>query len=673
MLPERNITNAGDSRDAAAAASGQGPMSSQIVRDQDSELRRLETLLEEERAARKAAEVRLVRQIALTERRIKGHLSYRLGQEIVASGRSPLAWLGLPRRMIRAYSDFKRESPSGTARRAPAASPALVQAFRDHGAAGVLAEIRNREGALERPELARELLRAGQALAKAGVEGVELALTAEAVRIDSSLPILRARFWACHRAAAYTSAHEVAERLWKISEEQDLGPEERERLDRIFRHPIRQLSILNLVRQTPERSSDFVPGRLCYLLHNSLPYSSGGYATRSHGLASALKSAGRDIVVVTRPGFPLDISSYSSPDALPEEDQIDGIRYLRLFDPGRRDFSPPQYIGLAAESIEKELRRQRPEVVVAASNHLTGLPALIAARRLGLPFFYEVRGLWEITRLSREPEFSKNINYWLQRELEAAVAKNADGVFTLTDAMREELEERGVPAEKITLLPNSCDASQFSPREKDRELQRQLGLPDDIPVIGYVGTFVGYEGLDDLAEAAGMLRRRGFSFRLLLVGNEDASGTGRGEITDAIERRARQDGFLDWLIMPGRVPHELVPRYYSLIDITPFPRKPLPVCEMVSPIKPLEAIAMEKAVLVSDVRALAEMVRDGETGLLFRKGDVNDLAEKLGRLLCDLSLRERLGRNGRRWVQEERSWSAAAQRMQSVIRACIGP
>lgn len=635
------------------------------------EIEYLRKELETERKARSALETRRAREVALTEKRIKGHLSYRLGQEIVASRSSPLAWIGLPRRLIRAYLAFRRDKPENSQRKMAPATPALVDLYKREGTAGIIRHLKQSDPAASEETLAHELIAVGRALDKAGVEGAEMVLTAEALETHTSTSTLRARFWACHRAADYKSAHDVAEQLWRISEEHNLSLPEQERLDRIFRHPVRQLSIVNLIREPSARTVEPVHGRLCYVLHNSLPHSSGGYATRSHGLASALVEAGWDVVAITRPGFPFDVTTDLSIEDVKPEDQVDRVRYIRLFKPSRRGYSPTQYISLAAEVIETELRRQRPEIVVAASNHLTGLPTLIAARRLGIPFFYEVRGLWEITRLSREPEFEKNINYWLQRELEAAVATKADGVFTLTEAMREELCTRGVPRQQITLLPNSCDATKFTPQKKDPDLQLKLDLPENVPIIGYIGTFVNYEGLDDLAKAAGILKHRGLEFRLLLVGNEDASGIGRGEITQLIEERARRDGFFDWLIMPGRIPHDHVPRYYSLIDITPFPRKPLPVCEMVSPIKPLEALAMGKAVLVSNVQALSEIIRDGETGLQFRKGDVSDLADKLHSLLLDPPLRERLGREGRRWVQEERSWSAAAQRMQNVMRSCI--
>jgi glycosyltransferase involved in cell wall biosynthesis len=298
---------------------------------------------------------------------------------------------------------------------------------------------------------------------------------------------------------------------------------------------------------------------------------------------------------------------------------------------------------------------------------LTGLPALIAARRRGIPFMYEVRGFWEITRQSREPSFAESPAFEVLTQLEAAVCHEADHVFTLTEPMREELVGRFVSAQKIDLLPNSCDPKRFIPIPRASKLALELGIPPDTAVIGYIGTFVSYEGLEDLATACGLLKKNGFDFRLLLVGNENTSGQDRGPITTSIQEIAEAHNFTDWLMMPGRVPHEDVERYYSLIDIAPFPRKPLPVCEMVSPMKPLEAFSMEKAVVVSSVRALAELVEHEQRGLIFQKDDVHSLADSLGRLIANPSLRRDLGRRARQWVIRERTWSNTARRLASKL------
>jgi glycosyltransferase involved in cell wall biosynthesis len=348
-------------------------------------------------------------------------------------------------------------------------------------------------------------------------------------------------------------------------------------------------------------------------------------------------------------------------------DTVDSIPYVRTLAPLRAGMSARSYVLAAADAMEARLREYRPSIVIAASNHITALPALIAARRLGLPFIYEVRGLWEITRLSRDSAFGDSPAFHVQRLLEASVAEMADHVFTLTEPMREELVERGVRYEQIDLLPNSCDPTRFEPVKRNEELAATLQIPAGVPVIGYIGTFVDYEGLEDLAAACGLLKQRGIEFRLLMVGNENASGQTRGPITEEIVRIAEEQGFSDWLIMTGRVPHEMVEDYYSLVDIAPFPRKPLPVCEMVSPMKPLEALAMEKAVVVSSVRALVEMIQDGRTGLVFEKGSVESLAKILTRLIDSPDLRAELGAAGRKWVERERTWAQMGQKAGMVL------
>ncbi len=374
---------------------------------------------------------------------------------------------------------------------------------------------------------------------------------------------------------------------------------------------------------------------------------------------------------MTRPGFPHDALPDLADSAVPEADVIDGVPYLRTPTPARTDLRYVHYIPAAARALEERYRVLRPALVMAASNHLVALPALIAARRLGIPFAYEVRGFWEVTKMSREESYRATPAYQVQERLEAAIAQAADQVFTLTAPMAEELAARGVAPSRIALLPNSCDPARFTPRPRDAALAQQLGIPADVPVIGYIGTFVDYEGLDDLAAACALLKAQGHVFRLLLVGSENTSSTMDGPIGAAIAAMAENGGFADWLIMPGRVPHEAVESWYSLIDICPFPRKPWPVCEMVSPMKPLEALAMEKAVVVSDVRALAEMIADGHTGLAFAKGDVPALAETLARLIADPALRAWLGRRGRAWVAAERTWRGVGERAARLLHPLL--
>jgi glycosyltransferase involved in cell wall biosynthesis/2-polyprenyl-3-methyl-5-hydroxy-6-metoxy-1,4-benzoquinol methylase len=418
----------------------------------------------------------------------------------------------------------------------------------------------------------------------------------------------------------------------------------------------KQYKFLDELLITDQKTLIPIEGRVCYMLHNSLPYASGGYATRSHGVVMALASQGFDVRVVTRAGYPLDVKDTAFTSA--EDSVIDGIQYRRILDPTIKGEKLENYMRKSIQAYIDVYKEIRPACVIAASSFRHALPSIIAAKRLGIPTIYEVRGFWEVTRISREPDFESSSNYKYQKKMEAETAIAADAVITLTAAMKQELVDRGVPGSKIALAPNACNPEKLIPIEKSMALAESFGISEDIPVIGYIGSWVHYEGLDDLVSALALLYKKGIEFRCLLVGSENVATSDRGPIFESISKVIEGSGFEDWVIMPGRVPFDQVQDYYSLVDIAPFPRKPLPVTEMVSPMKPLEAMAMEKAVVVSSVGALSEMVEDGVTGLVFQKGNVADLSDKLQLLINDRNLRKELGKNGRNFVLTERNWNS---------------
>lgn len=393
-----------------------------------------------------------------------------------------------------------------------------------------------------------------------------------------------------------------------------------------------------------------------YLLHGSLPEASNGYATRSHGLLTGMIRSGWDVDALTRPGFPYDLPQVGGVEARTPS-LVDDVAYYRTSDGPVPKDPLPDYVALYADAVVRRAREARPFVIHGASNHLNGLAAVSAARRLGVPSVYEVRGLWEVTRASRNPSWAYSDQYRLMKRLETDAARTADRVLTITSALRDELVARGVDAAKISVVPNGVDTSRFVPLPRDEELSRELGL-DGRRVIGYVGSVLDYEGIGLLLEATQMLCAHRDDVRVLIVGD--------GAERERFERETADRGLAEVVRFTGRVPHHDVERYYSLIDITPFPRLPLPVCEMVSPLKPFEAMAMGKTVVASDVHALAEIVDDGVTGLLHTKGDAGDLARVLERLLDDDQLAVSLARAGRRWVRAERDWNVIADRVSEV-------
>lgn len=402
------------------------------------------------------------------------------------------------------------------------------------------------------------------------------------------------------------------------------------------------------MRPTPAYEAE--PHKVFYLLHNSLPHNSAGYATRTHGLLSELNRIGWDVDGVTRLGYPYDMPGKAEVPDVPLHDVVGNVDYRRLLKSREIEKKNPlfHYTERYSSALLDLAKEQRPAIIHAASNHWNGLTAVKTARQLGIPSIYEVRGLWEVTRGSRNPEWAESNMFKYIARMEADAAKGATRVFAITEALREEMVKRGVDGDKIQIVPNGVDTTRFNPIPRDEELASQLGVAGKT-VIGYVGSVLDYEGIELILEAAEVLNRTREDFHVLIVGD--------GAELERFQHHVQERELEHVVTFTGRVPHEEVERYYSLVDITPFPRLPLPVCEMVSPLKPFEAMAMGKAVIASDVAALKEIVTPGVNGYLHEKGSTESLIEQLVRVLDDPERTRQIGIQAREWVVENRDWS----------------
>lgn len=372
--------------------------------------------------------------------------------------------------------------------------------------------------------------------------------------------------------------------------------------------------------------------RLLYAINHAISFSSNGYAVRSHEISKALVQAGIEVIAITRPGFPWDRAVYRDTE-ISNENLISGVRYIHLPQPRQTDKSIPEYLNLATEKASEAIRLFRPQTIIAASNWHNALPWALAARSAHLPFFYEVRGFWEISRAAREPDWTGSAGYLEAVRGETAVAKAADKVFTINRHMRNELIRRGVDAERIELVPNGFPSPQPT---KVGPTRIELGIQTRY-VVGYIGSFNDYEGIEDLIEAVARLRTRAVDVSLLLVGSStQAAGISPEVCAESIKYKAlaNQFGIADYIYLPGRVAPQLVSAYYNLLNVVVIPRRPVAVCELVSPIKPLEAASYGKPVLLSDVEPLADIAKISTIFSTFSKGSIDSLTEKLYKLLA---------------------------------------
>ena len=406
--------------------------------------------------------------------------------------------------------------------------------------------------------------------------------------------------------------------------------------------------------------------QILYLAHMALPFESAGYCTRTHGLLTNLSQYNANITIQTRLGYPLDkgkLKHLTDAD-VKKTFKIDGMRYNyhTSLDEGIRDADESAYIERASMALIEQARSVRPALIQAASNHVNGAIGLTTARALNLPFIYEVRGLWHMSRVARQPHFIHHAEYKAMDEAEITVCLAADMVLAITHAVRYYLIERGVDPERILVLPNGVDTQRFLPINQDQDLRMELGIGEGT-VIGYVGSFVKYEGLDLLIEAFAKLRANRSDVYLLLVGD--------GQIRNDLESLVDELDLRNQVKFTGRVPHDDVNRYHSIIDIAPFPRTPDIVCEFISPLKPFESMAMGQVVVGSNVAALREIIVDGEHGRLFNKGDSHNLFEVLESIVDNPKEMARLKGSGLAWVKEHRDWKFLASYLNDAHKTVL--
>lgn len=393
--------------------------------------------------------------------------------------------------------------------------------------------------------------------------------------------------------------------------------------------------------------------RILHVLDHSLPMHSG-YTFRTRAILKAQAALGLEVRGVTGPRYNADEGKV---------EEHDGLTFHRTSGkaaglPGLREW---REIVLFAAGIERVVAEWRPDVIHAHSPVLCGQAALRVARRHSIPLVYEIRAFWEDAAVGNGTGTEGSLKYRLTRMLESHVVRKADAVVTICEGLRRDLAARGTPEDKITVMPNGVDLDLFgTPLAPDPALARELGFGPSDPVIGFIGSFYDYEGLDVLIEAMPALVARQPGARLLMVGG--------GPREEALRAQAAASPAADAIRFVGRVPHHEVDRYYALCDVMAYPRKKSRLTDLVTPLKPLEAMAQGKLVAASDVGGHRELVTDGETGVLFAPDDAAACADALARLLEQREAWDAYRKAGRKHVETRHDWACNAKRYPPVYQ-----
>lgn len=399
--------------------------------------------------------------------------------------------------------------------------------------------------------------------------------------------------------------------------------------------------------------------RILHVFDHSLPLHSG-YTFRSANILRQQQRLGWETYHLTSP---------KQVNCTVAEEEVDGLHFYRTALPTGPASRLPvlnQWALMQATQrrLQKLAERLRPDLLHAHSPVLNAYPALQVGRRLGIPVVYEIRAFWEDAAVDHGTQREGGLRYRLTKALETRAVRQADRVVTICEGLRGDLIARGIPAGKIGVVPNAVDAESFVLGGRpDPDLRARLGLAGS-RVLGFIGSFYAYEGLDLLLAALPRMLAAAPDIRVLLVGG--------GPQEANLQAQAQALGIADKVVFTGRVPHAEVGRYYDQIDLLVYPRHSMRLTELVTPLKPLEAMAQGRLFIASDVGGHRELVRDGETGLLFEAGDVQALARRALQAFALPDCGAGLRAAGRRHVEEERNWPRSVANYREIYGQALG-
>ena len=398
--------------------------------------------------------------------------------------------------------------------------------------------------------------------------------------------------------------------------------------------------------------------KILHILDHSIPLHSG-YTFRTRAILEQQRAMGWQTYHLT---------SAKHQGATQDVEEIDGFEFFRTRPKTGFFFRLPLFNQLAiVRSLEKRIdeviKEVNPDVLHAHSPALNGLAAVRAGRRHKIPVVYECRAFWEDAAVDHGTSNENGLRYRLTKALETYVFRHADAVTTICEGLRSDIISRGIVADKVTVIPNAVDIERFTfGIEADANLREKLHLSGK-KVLGFIGSFYAYEGLPLLLDAMPAMLKSSPDIRLLLVGG--------GPQEALIKNKVSELGLKNEVIFTGRVPHDQVQAYYNQVDVFVYPRLAMRLTDLVTPLKPLEAMAQGRLVVASDVGGHKELIRDRENGYLFTAGDANDLAHTVTGLLSAEMKWPALKKAGREYVETERNWQVSVANYQSVYSALV--
>ncbi|HAS6343969.1 TPA: glycosyltransferase [Vibrio vulnificus] len=356
--------------------------------------------------------------------------------------------------------------------------------------------------------------------------------------------------------------------------------------------------------------------KVLHVLYQSYPNISGS-STRSKSIVDAMhQSIYFHPIVITSP-LQIGLSDNS-------KEYVDGVLYYRTFKNGNDDFEinkPKKFSTKLRKAfsifrftfdVYKVAKKENIDVIHAHAMFFCGLPAWFVAKILRKKFVYEIRSDWHL-----DNSFSSGMFFQiLFGKFEMLISKKCDSLVVISNGLHD----------KYSMHNNNCYIVSNGVHE-DRFNSGDISLNTSKDVeFGFIGSVIPLEGLEMVVRAIAKVKA---DYNVKIV----FKIAGMGESLIAVKNKARELGVEDQIIFYGTLPFERVAEFYSQIDVIVNFRRNEEIAHSVTPLKPLEAMAQKKLVVVSDVRGMLELVTNGVNGVVAPAEDIT----KLAKLLFDIS------------------------------------
>jgi len=393
--------------------------------------------------------------------------------------------------------------------------------------------------------------------------------------------------------------------------------------------------------------------KILHILDHSIPLHSG-YTFRTRAILEQQRTLGWQTFHVT-----------SAKHTVAEQaiEEVDGLSFYRSQQPTGLLAKLPVFnqwaiVKSLTARLDEIIPEIKPDVLHAHSPALNGLAAIKAGEKYNIPVVYECRAFWEDAAVDHGTTSEGSVRYRVTKALETYVFNKAQAVTCICEGLRQDIIQRGIAGNKITVIPNAVNIEKFTFGQEAKPLLKQELDLQNKTVLGFIGSFYAYEGIPLILDALPEILKQKPDIRLLLVGG--------GPQEKIIKDKVKQLQLESFVIFTGRVPHDQVQDYYNLVDIFVYPRLAMRLTELVTPLKPLEAMAQGRLVIASDVGGHKELINDQENGVLFKANDADSLALCVLNLLIRFESWSAMRQAGRQYVEQERNWAKSVGNYQQV-------